>query len=306
MAFGKSKKETAAAPAAEQAYETGLHGTVAELRAFNAAAKTYVETKKAIFDAYDKKSNSGMSLMHSLSKYFQLSAAWEAAVDVPYQMHRELKKGAIEAFLDGHPENLQEMLAQPQEFLEDRYQNEKEFRNRLLIQLADKMPDAGVPLLALAKVGKEARQEILNDALYTLVNDYDDVEKETSALLAAGADASYSSSITLAAAIHKGKPAAVIDMLLENGASYQAALERMQAHSDYYGDKTQKIAYDEYRRETEARLEAQEKRIRELEETVAELTKKKDKASAPETGAAQKPAGPQPHAAVFVEKFRKF
>ncbi len=147
---------------------------------------------------------------------------------------------------------------------------------------------------------------MLNNALYTLVNDYDNIEKQASALLAAGAEASCNSSIILATAIHKGKPAAVIDMLLENGTSYQAALEKIQSRPDYYGDKAEKIAYDEYRHDTEARIAAQQERIRELEKTVEELTQRKDKGSAPEATAAQEQTGPQPNATVFVKKFRKF
>ncbi len=125
-----------------------------EAHALNAAAETYVEAQKAIFDAYHKKSNGGMSLMYSLQKYFQLRYTYDEAAKAPYQMHQELKKGAVAAFLDGRPENLQHMIAHPQEFLESQYQNAKDCSITLLIQLTGKMPDAGVPLPALAKVDK--------------------------------------------------------------------------------------------------------------------------------------------------------
>ncbi|MBU6475834.1 MAG: hypothetical protein KGL10_08110 [Alphaproteobacteria bacterium] len=304
MAFGKKKKNTVTAPTAAEAYAAGQHGSIENMYAVDAAAYAYLKYAETEYRSYAKKSDNGASLLHSVSKYFRLENDYESARHAFYQTRQRLKKGAIDAFLDGRPENLQEIIAHPQDFAESQHQEPDALVAKTIIQLLDKTPDAGVPLLALAKVDRKNRQDILNDTLYKLVNEYTGFETEMSALLEAGADAGCNSSIVLAAAIHKQRPAAIIDMLTEHGASYQAAFERMQAHPDYYGDKTATIAYHAYRREMEARIEAQQNRIRELEETVAELTTRKDKPPAPQPE--QKvPAGPKAEgAAAFVKKLK--
>jgi hypothetical protein len=274
------------APQGPTPHEIGLKGTVEDLNEADKAAVADIAAKKAIFDAYAKKSNGGKVGWDCSNKFYAFKEAYEAAQKVPYQIHRELQKGAFEAFLEGRHENLQEILSRPEAFL-DKYQNADSLVRSTLIDLAGCVPDPETLRLALVKVDEDKRQGILDDALYTLVsvdNDLSDafyvllkgcnrVEKVASVLLEAGAKADHDSSRTLAAAFYKRRSDTIVEMLVDNGASFDEAIKTMRDNPELYGDSADRIELLQYKKETQTT-------IAQLKETIEQLTVRLEKPDA--------------------------
>jgi len=277
--MGLRKKQTAdqSAETGPSPYDIGFKGSVEDINQADKAAHADIEAKRVAHVEYARKSDNGMSLRHSLDKHWALRDAFHAAEKVPFEIHQQLQQGAFNAFLEGRPENLQEILARPEEFLAQ-YQSEEKLVTSMLIQLADRVSDSRVPLLALANVEEGKRQEMLDNALHVLVsNGYNNMEKISSVLLSAGANAGHGSSKTLAAAISNGSTA-VIEMLQEKGASFDEAVQTMRTNPRQYGNNADRLEFLEYRKKAEAT-------IKELKETIKELTAKQKK---------EDPASPAP------------
>jgi hypothetical protein len=287
MGFFKNKNQSEEPVSQEpSAYEIGLNGTVEEFYAALEAAKEDAKAAQAAYEAYDKKKT-----FFSMEKWCSLrdanSAAQNRCSQMPYQFH----EGAIAAFRQNRPENIQAILADPEKFHRE-YEDSDTFLIRAFFQLlTDTSVPEAVPAPALAKIAADKRQYILNVALFKLIDEYKNIENTVSALIKAGADAGYESSAPLAIALHKGTPDKVVDMLIENGATLDAALQRMQDNRDFYGPTLEKIETLRYKAETDAK-------IRELEETIAQLTeaKKTDlkEPTADPSAAKEKPAVPKP------------
>ena len=276
MGFRKNKHDKTPVEIGPTPYEIGLHGSVEALYQADKAAKADVAAKKAAYDAHRKKST-----IYSISKRSALRDAYDGAKEVPYEVHQELQKGAVQAFIEERPENLQEILSHPEDFRVSQWaSNDDRAIIATLIDLMGQLADPGTPALALAKVGEDKKQDILDDTLYTLVDRYTDIEGPLSTLLKANAKAGHDSSVTLAAAFHKGQPSAVVNMLLENGANFEEALQTMRASPKHYGDCADRIEFLKYKEETQAT-------IQKLQETIEELT-------APKKTRKPKPSQPKP------------
>lgn len=265
MRFRKRKKENAQQESVAQApREIGLNGAVGDLYLADKAAKEDLAVKEAAFkktkEKYDRR-----DVFYNKRKYLADRDAYEAAAKVPYQIHRGLYEGAVEAFLDKRHENLQEIISCPEAFLQSKDQSAGNLVTGMLISLISEVPTPETLLLALANVDEEKRRDILDRTLWALVWGYNNIEETASVLLKAGARADYNSSGILAAAIHKGQPVAVIDMLLDNGAKFDEAIATMRAKALLYGDSADRLEFLQYKKETQAT-------IAQLKATIDELT----------------------------------
>ena len=150
---------------------------------------------------------------------------------------RELYRGAIQAFKEGRPENIQTVLSNPEEFkiFSYYYKNinalgttEIPPQETLLALIEGSDDPAANVILAIAKVSE--RQSFLNDTLHRVVQEKD-AETLADALLKAGADANAeydgSPGLILARAASEGQPRPMIELLLKNGANFADTLYMM-------------------------------------------------------------------------------
>jgi hypothetical protein len=274
----KKKKKISAesTPQGPTPYEIGRDGTVEDFYAAVKAAREDIVVKEATYKRSDKRSD---FLLTSLKKYRADQQAYLAAKKVPSQMPAEFYRGACEAFQDGRPGNIQHILSVPDEFCSRKYKYglESDLPERTFFKLLTESANPeSVPELALAKVAEDKKQHILNSVLSSVIGcEEADIERCVTTLLKAGADASYKSNAVLAYALYTDIPAKVAELLVEYGANFDEALQTMRDNRVIYGATPEKI---------EA-LQRKDARIRELEETIAELTGVKPQAQ----GAAASP-----------------
>jgi len=206
--FGRTNTP-AAARKEPTPFEIGLNGTADELRHANEKAGNRKDQKGAHIGDWDQ---------------------------------RDLQRGAILAFQEGRPENLQTILANPSEFdVKSSQCTEKMNCEKILLDLIKGSDNATfIIMLALAKVptGQE-KQDYLNRHLYYSVCDEYKGRGEdlVAAYLKAGADANAelgynkAKGATLARAVDNNWPQPVIELLCKHGANFDDSLQLMEANS---------------------------------------------------------------------------
>ena len=241
-------------------YEIGLKNSLVDFIQADYAAVTEYRAKQAEAQAQIKDS----PLYGLKEKQVARNAALEKvigwAADKADKTREELQKGARQAFLENRPEKIQVILAEPEKFLPlGRHlslRKEDDLVSDTLINLMNSSDDAAtIPALALARISNEKKkQTIISRTLYVLIANYKGAqfEKITAALLQAGAKAS---SLSLADAVHRKLPQAVVDMLIDKGASFTQARTILQARRSENADRLDFI-----------------ERIKELEENIKDLT----------------------------------
>jgi hypothetical protein len=278
----KNKKAVSeeSTPKGRTPHDIGLNGTVEDFYAAVKTAEEDLAVKKTAYEVYAKKTKYGMTesirYWDPFTKYLALQSAYLLAKHVPPQIRQGFNQGAIEAFLDNpsRPENIQHILSNPKDFCTE-YETEDGLVTSTLVTLLSKSgtPDT-VSGIAFEKVAEDKKHGILDRTLLALVSgNCTDIESSVSILLKAGADASYDSNQTLAKALYRDAPAGVLDMLIKHGADCDKALQTMRDNRGSYGDIPYKLE-----------ILQQAARIRQLEETIEELTGEK-----PQTRAAVAP-----------------
>lgn len=146
-------------------------------------------------------------------------------------------EGAVAAFKEGRPENLQAILQDPDAFsVPERYSMiQTPSRYKFLEKAIDGAEDpAAAVTLALAGIPAEERQDMLDDLLCATVC-YLKNEKLVEGLLGAGADPQADLSgftgLTLARAIEASQTPAVIKRLVDNGADFDDAAFAMMSNN---------------------------------------------------------------------------
>jgi len=195
-----------------KSHEIGLNGTAEEFRKAN---------KRAI-----NKKGSG---------YYGSYRGTEA--------QKELRKGALQAFHEGRPENIQIALLYSNEFKihEGYVQNAPDVEKNPCENILSELIKGGadpldvINLALLANTAQDKRQAVLdNSLLKAIMNEIDAGGAFIAALLNAGADANASvkgyKGFTLVRAVEKNQPLSVIEMLYKKGASFDDALESMKAN----------------------------------------------------------------------------
>ncbi len=212
----------------------------------------------------------------------------------------KLLQGAIQAFNEGRPENVQHILTNPQKFrtYRDYYGNNVDVATQTLTTLVTGKDYAvEILTLALAKVPAEAKQDILNQTLVShIFNSGKPSETFINTLIEAGADANAPTKDgfkghVLAFAVEKSKPLPVIELLYKNGASFDDALFLMQVK------KWKKESMDNlkvYREKVTGQPATEEgeilKVLKLLREDIAEMTKRLPSEAATPKHAETKPA----------------
>lgn len=298
----KKKKEEAnfVRLATDAAYKMGTQGTEHLLHGLLLTAEEETAKKKTAYYDYARKTDYGSSLFSSFEKSQKLKNEFYRAEEAQGEIKTAYYKGAYEAFLGGDIESLQTLLTHPQDFLRDNYDSADDLVTRTLIGLVFEVKEAAdqaaMLVMALEKTTKEDRKNHLDNALECLLKEYNPYPEAIAAVLNAGANPGDNGSISLAYAIQKDAPAEIKDLLLAHGADLDAAIATMKRHSGYFGDMGQKLAEEKAK-------QSSADRIRELEETVADLTKKleakKDEPAAPKPKPAKK-------ADDSLSKIRKF
>jgi len=275
----RRRKEQAAVVAAPTRtfYDVGLNGTVDEFRQANKGA-------------FDYRYSSGQH--HGT------------------QSQRDLQRGAIQAFLEGRPENLQTVFANLSEFkigVEAKFSTETVDRKKILFDLTEGSDrPAAIIALALAQICEpEKKQEVLDEVLCDAVhcNPYPGEEAFVSALLKAGANANAefmgSPGKILAMAITYAHPPRVVKMLYDGGASFDDALFRMRT-KPFWDDKREMCIekLKAYRQEITgeaATVEVRPEILLEMRQMIADFTeaaKDKKPAAQPAAARAKKTAAP--------------
>ncbi len=137
--------------------------------------------------------------------------------------------GALKAFGEGQPTNVQAILSHVQELESYNYSN---MATRVLSQLPEKFGGKDKDLeMALAELPEKDRKDFLSKALYTAVNYRIGDDKFCELLLKAGEDANYAvgghAGIMLVVATCNQQSMNVIKLLHEHGASFDDALMTM-------------------------------------------------------------------------------
>ncbi len=213
--LGKSNKETGPTP-----FEIGLHGSI---ETFYQANKQAVEhlTKRESHDKY--------------SEFIMYLGAKD---------QRELRRGAVQAFHEGRPENIQTALLYGAEFgIHDSYVSlypkyPEDARQNILSDLINggNDPSDVINLVLLLNVADDERQAVLDRALLSIIRkSLPGGEPYIAALLNVGADPNAGEDgykgMTLAASLNYNQPLSVIDMLYKNGASFDDAIESMKINN---------------------------------------------------------------------------
>jgi len=251
-------------------FDIGLNGTVEEFREAN---------QKAL----DNKSKSG--------EHFGA------------QEQRELQKGAIKAFQEGRPENVQTLLANPDEFqVRDSYYTKEDIaREKILSELVsgNDRPVA-VVLLALAKIPAQDQQEVLNRALLAVIRNYTKVETFAGTLIEAGADANAEfdgfKGAILAWAVSKSQPLPVIELLCKKGANFEDTLFLLRT-KDWKAETATKLkVYREKITGEPATIEVKPEVLQQMQDQIKELTERLNhlSPSAQEPVDANQPAAAKP------------
>lgn len=195
-----------------------------------------------------------------------------------FDVQRELQDGAVQAFKDGKPGNVQTILSHLSDFNIRCYTYIEKVSHQILSEIT-KGQDNPVAIinLALTNTSGHEKQGILNDSLLLCLDKpawSDNAWKEAlvAPLLAAGADINQGGKV-LATAINEDQPPSIIQQLYTNGASFDEALAYMQS-KDFGARDIENLSF--YRKTAKA-----EQTIAELKETIAELTGKQPAAAEP-------------------------
>lgn len=153
-----------------------------------------------------------------------------------------LQTGARLAFIKGYPQKIQAMMADPARFMSPNKEwlhGEVTYKAEHLIYLLykSKNPDT-VPLRALAKVSAVDKQATLQYTLFRLVSFYHHVGPLAFSLLKSGAKAD---GVILAEAVRSNATSALVEQLLQRGATYAAAFDVIKGNPDYFKDTAQKL-----------------------------------------------------------------
>ena len=222
----------------------------------------------------------------------QLLQANETALgkgDIAVQQS-SLREGALAAFQEGRPENLQTILSCPQEFSIGHYGA----RNIFYILIKGKDDPVAVIKLALDKVPAPEQQEILDEALYAAV-DCDSYERDKdliSALLQMGADTNIERNglpgLVMALAITNAFHPDIIKLLYDNGASFKDAENRINIRTYWDKDNLRATSIGRlktYREQITGEPATDESKIAEMQKTIdllvegyADLSKRLDEA----------------------------
>src|SRR4051812_25918827 len=135
------KKRPEAVETGPSPYEIGLYGSTMDLYLADAAAKADIPVLEAVYKAEQKKHDRIFGAFRSLTKLWAARDARNAAQNLPYEIHQQLYDGAYKAFRDGRPENLQEILANSEEFKRNSWDRPERILSQTLIFLAGKDPD---------------------------------------------------------------------------------------------------------------------------------------------------------------------
>ena len=141
--------------------------------------------------------------------------------------HRE---GALHAFREKRPENIQTLLLHADTIRDGHYYPNPV--HAILIDLSETSADKVADIkLALAKFPEEDRKELLNKTLNNAIWGQAGGEAFYALLLQAGADANAGidgyAGIILARAVFRNHSLSVIKLLVDNGASFKDALTTM-------------------------------------------------------------------------------
>jgi hypothetical protein len=268
--MGKKKPKTVAEQM-KDAFEIGLHGTMADLYNADKAALADIEAKKIAHEKYSKR------IIGSVPKLERLRRIHRESLSAPYDIHVNLINGAGTAFLQNSPENMQTILSDPKSFSMDEAQSANDFVAQGLIRLTEQMPAPETPRLALTKVDEDQQQRLLDYALYVLFDhrknysNTGDYEGIASVLLKNGAKAD---GRVLAFAIQNfaecsEDSSAIEDLLIKNGASYDAAIIAMRLDPLIYSHGAADRLELAQARKKIAHLEQLNSQ---LKETISELT----------------------------------
>jgi len=265
------KREEARAAELQRAFDTGLNGTAEDFCKANEAARNKLGGDYGYHHVGD-------------------------------QEQRKLQKGALQAFQEGRPGNLQAMLAKPSDFtIYDYYGSSETVDCEKILSGLINGNDRQVAIitLALLKVPEPEKQEYLNQRLYNSVRENYYGEELVSTLLQAGANANgdfggFTGAI-LARAIENSRPQAVVDLLYKAGASFEEALFYMKAKK--WDDKEIKAlkAYQQKITGKPVTVEVEPEILLEMRQMIADLTEEvrgKKSPSQPAAARAKKTAVP--------------
>lgn len=270
--------------------DTDIEATVNEFR-------DLVDKNKKAYEDYDDR-----ELFWSSSKNRELRKAYNISKIDFNDFCQGLREGAFDAFLDGRPERLQAVLAHPESFAysqEYSYEHPDYIRSELLRKLFYETPDAAALQLALAKTPAQEKQACLDEALLNIINgitdtDNADLPARVTTLLDAGAKASPH---MLVCALY-GQHLDVAQILRDHGVSDEEALQDVHDSPLYGSSDTALVELTLYKEQAEVR-------IRELEETVRELTEGKPAPAKSKGEPAPEPKEETPAPVTRISGFRK-
>ena len=229
----------------------------------------------------------------------------------PYTAQLELQRGAIQAFSEGRPENVQTVLSNLDEFRiktrHNRYDTSFEdisvIASLLRLTEGNDNPSAAISL-ALEKIPEQAKQGVLDNLLYKYIYSYGATTTFVDGLLKAGANANAFEGQILAQAAARSRHISVVKLLHDNGASFDDALFTMQTKNweqkfinglkAYREEITGEPATEDAK--TQATMAQLLEQVAVLTEKVGDLTEKLDKTSSatPASNANQSQKAPAP------------
>ncbi len=211
----------------------------------------------------------------------EFTAANKEAFDLKMGARQEeLLKGAVSAFLEGNPENVQEMIKNHDSFkIYSWPSTNKDMATEALFQVTKGSSDPGSIIeLALLNVAEDKKQSNLEHRLFNAIYYGIGDEAFVGNLLKAGAPANGVSSqgfagYMLAGAISNSRSPAVVEALYKNGASFKDALFMMQAN-DFKEETIKRLkVYRENITGEPAMIEVTPETMQQLMEMVSDLTK---------------------------------
>ena len=215
----------------------------------------------------------------------EFTAANKEAFDLQSGARQEeLLKGAVSAFLEGNPENVQEILKNPDSFkIFCSWPNPN--RDMATEALFEVTKDSGDPVsiidLALLNVPEDDKKKRLQNRLYNAIQFGVGDEPFVENLIKAGAPANAETDegfagYILARAIDKSRSPAIIEALYKGGASFKDALFLMQTKN--WNEETIKRlkVYREKVTGEPAAIEVTPETLQQIREQMVELTKRFD------------------------------
>ncbi len=262
-------------------------------------AASATEHEDAALTFYDAGKDYDLMKLHPQNK--------ELFANMPEQRAQELQNGAIAAFREGHPENIQTLLAHPDLFPLNI--PPQQMLCNLTKNVEDSEDKAAVILVAIDKIPEEQKQKFLDKTLsdvFTTV-EFHGEEPFITALITVGADANAviagAPGRAMAMAVTNGYPQTVIGLLHENGAKFEDALLRIQTKPFWDKDNRRELAVHKlktYREAITGEPAVQESDVaKELGQLRAEIAALRDELTrrlpdAPKAAPKKKPAASKP------------